>query len=291
MTPEELAKIRDLVGDVSAEQLRYVDCFVGNGIGLFIPAVGPCFYAITPDHSHPAYSFVLTFDTYTQVVVGSEVLSSLPGEVMAIDPGVGHHELAGDEPPRYIAVLVNRALFDGEVAHYPSVRPQPFRFRTFTPGREFISHLKEFMNEAEACLPARDALLDAIGIRIIHAIIRTAYGISAPPDRIGNRVEIHRAIEYIQTHAGDKLNVDKLAAVAAMSSSHFSRVFRQETGFTPLAYLTRVRLDQAKKLLRAGERSISTVALACGFASPSHFTDIFRRASGQTPSDFLKALR
>lgn len=59
---EKLEKIRALVGDATSEQLRYVDFFVTREIGLFMPVGGACFYALTPEHSHPAYMFVLHFD-------------------------------------------------------------------------------------------------------------------------------------------------------------------------------------------------------------------------------------
>lgn len=290
MTTEELAAIRTLVGEVTTEQLRYVDCFVGGGLGVFIPTVGPCFYAVTPDHSHPAYSFVLAFDANTRLVAGSATLAAPAGRVMAIDPGAIHHEALADEPPRYIAIFVERLLFEGEFARYPVLTPTPFNFRSFSPNRDLTGLLKEFMNEAETRLPGRDTLLASIGLRIIHSLIRAALDVASPPDRIGSRVEIHRTIQHIQTHAGDKLTVENLAAIAGISPSHFSRLFRRETGRTPLAFLNRVRLEQARKLLRAGERSIGTVALTCGFATPSHFCAAFRRAYGQSPSDFLKFL-
>jgi hypothetical protein len=55
----DLDTIRRLVGVVTKEQLRYVDCFVSEEIALFMPMGGPCFYALTPEHTHPAYMFIL----------------------------------------------------------------------------------------------------------------------------------------------------------------------------------------------------------------------------------------
>ena len=45
----DLAAIRRLVGAITKEQLRYVDCFVARDIALFMPVGGPCFYALTPN--------------------------------------------------------------------------------------------------------------------------------------------------------------------------------------------------------------------------------------------------
>lgn len=290
ISPEELAEIRSLVGEVSPEQLRYVDCFVGGGIGLFIPTVGPCFYAVTPDHAHPGYSFVLPYDDYSRLVVRGQSVATPPGMIVAMDPEAIHHEARTDEPPRYLAILVDRALFDRQLADYAPLTPTPFDFRSFPPGRELSGLCKEFMSEAETRQPGRATLLAAIALRIVHSLIRAACNLAPPTDCSANRIEIHRAVQFIHAHAGDKLSVEQLAGIAAMSPSNFSRVFRRETGRTPLAYLQRVRLEQARKRLRAGEGSIATVALACGFATPSHFCTAFRRAYGQSPSTFLKTL-
>ncbi|MGL5086307.1 MAG: hypothetical protein ACRC68_11435, partial [Clostridium sp.] len=57
----DLKSIQRLVGDITEENLKYVDCYVSENLGLFIPSVGFCEYAITPKHVHPSYSFVLFF--------------------------------------------------------------------------------------------------------------------------------------------------------------------------------------------------------------------------------------
>ena len=60
-----LSSIRRLVGAITKEQLRYIDCFVAEEIALFMPVGGPCFYTLTPEHTHPAYMFVLNFKSET----------------------------------------------------------------------------------------------------------------------------------------------------------------------------------------------------------------------------------
>jgi AraC-like DNA-binding protein len=288
MTADELDCIRRLVGEVSAEQLRYVECFVGRRVALFVPAVGPCFYAVSPDHTHPAYSFFLNFDDRTEIAADGMIFRSVPGEVLAVEPGAVHHEIPADEPPRYIGIFVEQGYFDGELGLYPAAQRQPFAFRSFLPAPELVAILKEFMREAEARLPGRDALLDAIGARIVHSLIRAALQLPAAPDRIGDRIEIHRVIEYLHRHYAEKLAVAELARIAAMSDAHFSRVFRRETGHPPLDYLIRLRLQKARLLLLAGSDSITEIALKCGFATPSHFTACFQRQCGTTPSDFRR---
>jgi AraC-like DNA-binding protein len=283
-----LDKIRALVGDVSEEDLKFVDCFVGDEMALFIPTVGPCLYAVTPDHSHPAYSFILSFDDHGTFMAKGEEITSAPGEMVAMDPGARHHEIRSEVQPRYIAVLISTRLHDQEAARY-SLPNRPYDFRRFLPGPELLGLLKEFMAECEAALPGSDAVLSAISIRIVHSILRAVHGVSSTAPRIANRVEINRVVEHLHRRFGEKVTVEEMAAVAAMSPSHFSRIFRRETGHSPMNYLIDLRLSKARRLLVAGEPCVTSVALRCGFASSSHFTDSFRKRFGCPPSEVMTA--
>lgn len=115
-------KIRKLVGDVTTEQLRYVDCFVGEDVGLFMPVGGPCYYGILPNHTHPAYMFTLPFNDQTFVDIGGRVIQARHGNIFALSPEIVHHELPSDYPPRYIAIFIAREFFEEQIFQYPSGR-------------------------------------------------------------------------------------------------------------------------------------------------------------------------
>jgi AraC-like DNA-binding protein len=288
LSEHELAIISRLVGGATPEQLRYVESFVAEPVSLFVPAVGPCQYALSHDHTHPGYSFFLAFDRNTGVVADGRTIYSEPGMVMAIRPGADHHELTRDDPPRYVAIFIDREQFETHLALYGEDIQETFHYRSFLPEPELIVMLRTFMNEAEADLPGRDVLLAAMGVRISHSLIRAALGVTARPSAGTVRLEIHRAIQYLHDHYDERLTVANLAAVAGISPPHFSRLFRRETGHSPLEYLIRVRIQRSRILLRSGTDSVTSVALKCGFATPSHFTDCFRKQCGISPSEYLK---
>jgi AraC family transcriptional regulator len=102
----DLSKIRRLVGVVTKEQLRYVDCFVSEKTALFMPMGGPCYYALTPEHTHPAYLFVLNFTDQMSVRIDGKTIPGLPGKVFALSPDIPHQELPLDSPPRRQAIAV-----------------------------------------------------------------------------------------------------------------------------------------------------------------------------------------
>lgn len=287
---KEHAIIRRQVGEATPEQLRHVECFVAEPVSLFVPAVGPCRYAQSPNHSHPGYSFVLSFDRNTEVIADDRTIRAEPGMVMSMAPHVPHHEVERDDPPRYVAIFIDRTHFESQLTPYGSFDGDRFRFRLFAPEPELIILLRTFMNECEADLPGREAQLAAMGQLITHSLIRAALGVTSRPSAGGARLEIHRAIQHLHDHFAERLTVADLARVAGISPPHFSRLFRKETGHSPLDYLIRVRIQRSRMMLRAGDDSVTTVALSCGFATPSHFADCFRKQCGVSPSEYLKSL-
>lgn len=54
---EDLDKIQKLVGDITDEDLKHVDCSVSDVLGIFVPSTGYCKYAVTPNHTHPGEVF------------------------------------------------------------------------------------------------------------------------------------------------------------------------------------------------------------------------------------------
>jgi AraC family transcriptional regulator len=81
----------------------------------------------------------------------------------------------------------------------------------------------------------------------------------------------------------------ELAAACGLSVSHFSRGFRKSFGIPHHAWLLRARVDHAKMLLRQPGRTLSEIALICGFADHSHFTRVFRERVGTAPTAWRSA--
>ncbi len=284
----ELAAIRRLVGEVTREQLRYVDCFAVDTIALFMPVGGSCFYALTPEHTHPAYSFILHFDDQTSVKMDTRVIPGAPGMFSALSPGIPHQELPSDVPPRYIAVMIDRNFFHQQYRLYSRRKPPVFRCSSFQPDRGLLQLLKRFMIESDSGIAGTDAILSALAVEICHSLIRSIVKAPAARDRMADRVEVGRAMEYIHSNLDAAITIEVLAAIARLSPSHFARVFRQEAGKPPMEYVQDLRLERAKKLLLAGDKSVSEIALDCGFNSPSYLSTCFHKAFNLTPSEYQR---
>jgi transcriptional regulator GlxA family with amidase domain len=95
-----------------------------------------------------------------------------------------------------------------------------------------------------------------------------------------------RVMGYIHEHYAEPLTRDALAMYVHVSPRHLTRCFVNETGISPMKYLTRSRILEAQELLRRGMRTISDIAGAVGFSSNAYFDVVFRRELGLAPSDY-----
>ncbi|WP_212002484.1 GlxA family transcriptional regulator [Chitinophaga sp. HK235] len=97
---------------------------------------------------------------------------------------------------------------------------------------------------------------------------------------------ISKAQRYIEKNYAESVSIEALASQCNMSIRNFIRRFEQATGNTPLAYLQRVRIEAAKKLLENSHEGIEQVAQRCGYEDMSFFRKIFKRHVAMTPKAY-----
>jgi AraC family transcriptional regulator len=133
-----------------------------------------------------------------------------------------------------------------------------------------------------------DSRANLVGLRLLgrHSVLAPSGG--AARARHGGGLapwRLRRATEWLEAHLADDARLCDLAAAVGLSERHLCTAFRVSTGRPPHRWLLERRVERAKSLLAAGPaRSVTEVALACGFTSSAHFATAFRKATGQRPS-------
>jgi AraC-like DNA-binding protein len=89
--------------------------------------------------------------------------------------------------------------------------------------------------------------------------------------------------QFCRKNLSRPIGVKDMARVARLSRFHFSRQFSRARGLSPAQYLTRLRLDEAVRLLCLGATSVKEVSLQCGYPDPNYFCKVFRRSFGVSP--------
>ena len=137
----------------------------------------------------------------------------------------------------------------------------------------FYLELLKITNTDELCLWSRDVLetfMNQIEINKDHK----------------NQQIIQRVADYIRVNFRNKITIDDIAQVVYLSPCYVSRIFKQGLGCTLMEYLTQVRVEEAKKMLKNPKYNVMQVAEKNGFEDPAYFTRVFKKLEGVTPSKF-----
>ena len=113
---------------------------------------------------------------------------------------------------------------------------------------------------------------------------------SASKSYIENDI-VARSIEYIQNNIDKKINLTEIAHYVSISQSYLSRIFKKQMGITPIEYISRLRLEKGKDLIRTGKYTFTQIADMLGFTSVHYFSRQFKEEYGISPSSYSKSIR
>ena len=99
---------------------------------------------------------------------------------------------------------------------------------------------------------------------------------------------IEQAVSYIREHYMEPMEVNVLADLVNVSRYHFSRMFKEEVGYSPHEYITLLRINRAKELLKSTDLPMSEIAFRVGYEYSTSFTAVFQKKVGVTPREFRK---
>jgi AraC-like DNA-binding protein/ligand-binding sensor protein len=161
--------------------------------------------------------------------------------------------------------IANRLARLGAKVDFSRLEDAYFKSRVVSPDSyRAIVHL------LETCVTHLDTIADQIAVQQCDR---------DPP-------LIKRAKEYVASHLSDHIKLGDIARVLNTSPFHFCRTFSQASGQTFVEYLSRVRVERAKTLLRNHGLRISEIAYEVGFQTLTHFNRTFRNLVGCSPTEY-----
>lgn len=97
---------------------------------------------------------------------------------------------------------------------------------------------------------------------------------------------VEKAKSYIQENYNKDISLEEISKRLNISSYYFSKMFKEEAGENFIDYLTRVRMDHAKELMRNPDLSIKEIGIMSGYSDPNYFSRIFKKQTGETPREY-----
>lgn len=125
---------------------------------------------------------------------------------------------------------------------------------------------------------------------LLHEIFATGKVISYDKGTksVHRRRTITELLEYIEQNYTDHISLTQLAKVSGINEKYLCRFFKEFTGYAPIDYINRLRIERACQQLSLNDANVITVAFDSGFNDNSYFSKIFKRYKGVTPTEYKK---
>ena len=239
-------------------------------------------------HTHTTYAIgVVTYgiETFKR---GKHFHAAPAGSVVMINPGDVHTGEAGDERGWVYHMFYPSPHIMQRAASFVANKWQgvPYFPQAVAQDRvmaDLMLRLHDTLEKSTSTLERESQFVWAMGQLVLrHASERPS------PKLTTDRRAIKRVGEFLDHHYGQNISLDQLAAQVHLSPFHFLRVFKEEFGLPPHAYLTQTRVLRAKQLLSVGN-PIAQIALDVGFVDQSHLNKHFKRIVGVTPKQYADA--
>lgn len=124
-------------------------------------------------------------------------------------------------------------------------------------------------------------------------LVSRAASRSLPPDHMDGHEQnktIQEALRYINTHYTQRLNIEALSDRLGISQQYLNRLFKQWVGMSPVRYINRLRVEEAKQQMRNSDRNISEIAYDIGFENIYYFSRVFKQYEGMPPTGYRRWL-
>ncbi|GIK99995.1 MAG: hypothetical protein BroJett029_42040 [Alphaproteobacteria bacterium] len=125
---------------------------------------------------------------------------------------------------------------------------------------------------------------------VLLLLLAEPAGPRPPAEAQRRHTRVEQVTAYMHAHLGADLDHTVLERVSGLSPSRLQAVFREVTGYPPLDYLRRLRVEEARRLLADARLSVKEIAARTGFRDTSHFSKVFRRIDGLSPAHYRAAL-
>ena len=210
-----------------------------------------------------------------------------PGEMILCRRDTEEWLRCNDSIQMLIIELPDQAL--QAVAEEAGTNKVEFEATPFLQEKRVAALISAIENEsANGCLYGQ-LYMDAIGQAMACALAQ-ARGLLRRPLRDYKcglaPVRLRRVTEQIHAQLGQELNLEQMARTAGLSTTHFSKMFRQSTGLPPHQFVLNARIVRAKEMLRQSSARVIDIAVACGFQTPQHFSRVFRAICGVSPTEY-----
>lgn len=248
-------------------------------------------------HSHPYYELLYVRSGNFTYFINDEVIPVKPKTIVLTNRNTIHKaRLYDDCDCTYFIIKFYPTSIDDSLS---DILIKLFKYKKFNIDEKDFSLIdllfskiyKEYKNNTEN----RDIMLKYELCEILITLSRLVSKSSTPSDSNHTPTVIEESVRYINSLVGtteiNELTLTSIAGKFYMSPTHFSRKFKQETGFGFKEYLVSAKLLFAKNLMHTTNYSITEIAAMSGFDDSNYFSTVFKNHESVSPRAYIKFSR
>ncbi|ACL75782.1 AraC family transcriptional regulator [Ruminiclostridium cellulolyticum] len=243
-------------------------------------------------HTHDYTEVKIVLSGYFKYIIDDKLYEVAKGNIIIINPGVQHEKIipSGVKVEEFNYGLTN--IHFKELPENFLIEPSSlpvFTLPLYQP--EIIKCINETINEQEKNEPYCDLFIKSSIMKLTALLHR---GMTANKERTEKtRLDIQTSektnivndiLEYLSTNYMEQISLYRIAHNMYLSPVYISKIFKEETGESPINHLIRIRLTKARELLMSGNMPIKTVARSVGYEDAFYFSKLYKKYYGIPPS-------
>ncbi|WP_310601824.1 AraC family transcriptional regulator [Anaerosporobacter sp.] len=250
------------------------------------------------EHDFPQISVILSGKG--KYLIDDELFEVEAGDILFFDSKVRHHNVVVNDKEPMVEFFVGFADI-----HFQNMPENSIDFGVYPKIMHMKSHIKrevskicyDMIAEYQSGQPGTELMVKAYMIQLLIQVVR---GLTIDVQKTeveqfenyNRSYVVKRIINYLNENYEQRISLEQIAHNMYLSPVYISKIFKEETGESPINYLIKIRLEKAKELLQVSNSgSIKNVAKQVGYEDVYHFSKLFKKYYGISPMYYKKNVK
>ena len=232
-------------------------------------------------HSHDFCEILYVAGGAGEAILEGKKFRLAPGDLVVVNPGTLHEERSDAKAPLRLIFL---AIRDFAVPGLPAGCLSQEKYRVLSCGEyryKMDIYLRELLQETSSQIEFYQEISQGLVSALLVLVMRLIR--INPEDEAALSQECQKIKEYLDQNFTSPITLDSLSETVYISKHYLSHLFKEQTGVSPIKYLTSKRMEKACELLSETELPVSEVSKAVGYENPLYFSQVFKRIYGISP--------
>lgn len=232
-------------------------------------------------HSHDFCEILYVADGAGEAVLEGKKFRLAPGDLVVVNPGTLHEERSDAEAPLRLIFL---AIHNFTLPGLPSGCLSSEKYQVLSCGEyryKMDIYLRELLQETSSQIEFYREISQGLVSALLVLVMRLIR--INPGDEAALSPECLKIKEYLDQNFTSPITLDSLSETVYISKHYLSHLFKEQTGVSPIKYLTSKRMEKACELLAETEQPVSEISKAVGYENPLYFSQVFKRVYGISP--------